>query len=178
MDKEGKLTTPYAIIYGMKPRIARYKVFGCPVVFKKYEPMINGKPISQFKQLQRGCRGIFIGFPANQAGWLIFVEKKISGSHLVCSTDVVFDQQFLSAIGLNKFNFSNSQSERGLAKSGQNNDDHGEETGNITNISTIVSDHWEDPKVTAIKQNLASNNQHDSSDNDKSLVNSEVPELE
>ena len=68
VDKEGKLTTPYAIMYGMKPHIARYKVFRCPVVFKKYKPMINGKPVSQLKQLPRGCRGIFIGLPANQAG--------------------------------------------------------------------------------------------------------------
>ena len=67
--------------------------------------MINGKIVTDFKQLQKGCRGIFVGFPDNQAGWLFFVEHKIGGSHLVISMDAVFDQHFLSGITTSNSNF-------------------------------------------------------------------------
>ena len=141
VDTEGNLTTTYAILHGRKPRVQRYKVFGCPAIFKRYAPMINGKIVTDFKQLQKGCRGIFVGFPDNQAGWLFFVEHKIGGSHLVISMDAVFDQHFLSGITTSNSNFDGSQPERliGRINTTKNAD---EQTGDITNLTNTAISHW------------------------------------
>ena len=143
VDTNGNLTTTYAILHGRKPRVQRYKVFGCPAVFKRYAPMINGKLITDFKQLQKGCRGIFVGFPDNQAGWLFYVEHKIGGSHLVISMDAVFDQHFLSGITTSNSNFDGSQPERliGRINTTKNAD---EQTGDITNLTDTAISHWGD----------------------------------
>ena len=81
--------------------------------------MVNNQTIPKFKQLQQGSWGIFIGFPDNQAGWLIYVENKINNSHLVRSMDVVFDQYLLLGIGLNKFGFAGSEPHRALGQTGR-----------------------------------------------------------
>ena len=41
-DKDGKPVTIYEVIHKKKPRICRFKVFGCPVVFKQYKPQHDG----------------------------------------------------------------------------------------------------------------------------------------
>ena len=71
VNTNGQATTTYEILHGKKPRIKRFKDFGCPVVFKRYQPQHNVDTNTSFWQLQRGSRGIFLGFPKNQAGWLV-----------------------------------------------------------------------------------------------------------
>ena len=39
LDSEGKPTTTYAILHGKKPRIGRFKVFGCPCVLRGMLPI-------------------------------------------------------------------------------------------------------------------------------------------
>ena len=65
LDVDGNPTTTYAILHNKKPRIARFKVFGCPVVVKQDAP---GSINTKFNQVQRGMRGIFVGFLEDQAG--------------------------------------------------------------------------------------------------------------
>ena len=56
-----KPTTTYTILHGKKPRISHYyKVFGCPVVFKRYKPMIDGKIITEFKHLHKRVAEVFL----------------------------------------------------------------------------------------------------------------------
>jgi hypothetical protein len=116
---DGKPTSTYSILYGKKPRIGHFKVFGCPVVFKCYSPLINGKALTDFTELQRGCQGVFVGFPDDQAGWLLFVATKINDSHLVVSSDVVFDQYFLSGFTglITKYNESQNECKIGQSAS-------------------------------------------------------------
>jgi hypothetical protein len=83
-------------LHNKKPRIARFKVFGCPIVVIEHEA--PGSINTEFNQVQRGTRGIFVGFTKDQVGWLIHVPEKIKGSHLVISQDAVFDQYLLSRI--------------------------------------------------------------------------------
>ena len=59
-------------------------------------PHADGIKTTDFKQLQRGCRGIFVGFLRDQTGWLINVPEKIARNHLIVSMDVAFDQYFVS----------------------------------------------------------------------------------
>ena len=76
VDVDGKPTTTYAILHKKKPRIGRFKVFGCPCVYKRYASHADGAKSTDFKQFQRGCCGVFVGFPKDQAGWLIYVPKR------------------------------------------------------------------------------------------------------
>ena len=93
-----KITTPFELVHGYKPSLDKYHTFGCPVVFKKYT-MDN---ISS----QQGIRGIFIGFPSNQAGYLLYLEKPLQGhGHFMKSKDVAFDDNFDSALVSNKQTF-------------------------------------------------------------------------
>ena len=142
VDVDGNPTTTYAILHQKKPRIGRFKVFGCPCVFKKYTPHSDGAKTTDFKQLQRGCRGIFVGFPVDQAGWLIYVADKISGSHLVVSMDVSFDQYFVSGINATKTEFDGSQVIRHVGKTGGNKGVISEATGDATNLGPYSVSHW------------------------------------
>ncbi len=142
IDEDGNPTTTYAILHGKKPRIGRFKVFGCPCVFKRYQPRSDGDSTTDFKQLQKGCRGIFVGFADDQAGWLIYVPEKIGGTHLIVSMDVSFDQMFLSCPeGIEK-EFENSQAIRNIGKSNGRLGVITEATGDITNLTDASESHW------------------------------------
>ena len=62
-------------------------MFGCPVVFKRYE--------TDKWDLHKGRRGIFIGFPQQQNGWLIYSHTDITNTNV--TQDVVFDETFQTA---------------------------------------------------------------------------------
>jgi hypothetical protein len=64
--------TPFQLYYGKQPKLTRFQVFGCPVIFKAYARKPN---LKVYNILQRGVRGIYVGFPINQAGVLIWVEQ-------------------------------------------------------------------------------------------------------
>ena len=142
MDEKGNPLTTYQVLHHMKPRVSRFKVFGCPVVFKRYQPYHQGKLLTDFQQLQQGSRGTFVGFPLNQAGWLIYVPERIKNSHLVVSTDVVFDQQFISLPVGTKKPFAQSQTERNMRISPNVTPYVFESTGDVTTMSSSQITHW------------------------------------
>ena len=108
-----KQSTPGMIWNGTDGvNVKKFRVFGCPAVVKvrrrKTPPTsesTNQVNLNTKNIIQRGVRGIFVGFPDNQAGWSIFVPQ--SGRILV-SVDVAFDEQFLSP-GLCKWIYSDSR---------------------------------------------------------------------
>jgi len=61
-------TTPFQLFHGKWPCITSFRVFGSHVVVKCWvtETSKTGK------QTERGTQGIFIGFPPNQKGYLIY----------------------------------------------------------------------------------------------------------
>ena len=98
-------------------KIARYRVFGCPVVFKVYkrktpkdtEPRVN---LDSKNLIQRGVRGIFVGFPTNQAGWRIYVPQV---NRLITSVDVAFDEAFVSTgLAYDKILYADAMPTRGV----------------------------------------------------------------
>ena len=135
-------TTTYELLYNKRPRVQRFKVFGCPVVFKRYQPVFEGDASTKFTQLQRGSRGIFVGFPKNQAGWLIYVPEKIANKHLVVCVDVVFDQHMLSNIAGTNFPFAQSQPEIEIGRVGGPSKVINEATGDLTNLADHEISHW------------------------------------
>ncbi|MGH7973949.1 MAG: hypothetical protein ACREBR_00385, partial [bacterium] len=84
---DGVPTSPDFLFNGRTPKISHFRVFGCPVVFKKHK---------QAKWQQQGRRGIFIGLPKRQSGWLIYVPQGGSRESHV-SKDVTFDETFITA---------------------------------------------------------------------------------
>jgi hypothetical protein len=65
-------TISYQFSYQHKPTRASFGVFGCPTFFKCYKPMFGNTIITFQQQLQRASCGIFLGFPENSEGWLIY----------------------------------------------------------------------------------------------------------
>jgi hypothetical protein len=139
----GRLITTFEMMHNRKPRIARYKPFGCACVFKRYQPMSNNKIITGFKQLQQGSRGIFVGFPDDQAGWLIYTEQKINRSHLLVSMDVVFDTHFISSLQTNNAPFAGALPERKLGTPAFQPQNVTEHTGDLRHtIADSSISHW------------------------------------
>ena len=98
-------------------KIGKYKVFGCPVVAKVYarstaqtkrskKTNLNSKNI-----IQRGVRGIFVGFPKEKPGWQIFVPQS---GRVMTTVDVAFDEDFSSqGLAYDKTLYHNALSVRG-----------------------------------------------------------------
>jgi len=83
--------TPYELFFSKKPSIAGFRVFGCPTVVCQWVTQHS----SQGKQTERGVRGIFLGFDANNKGYMIYSP---GSRQIVTSEDVSFDEHFNSAI--------------------------------------------------------------------------------
>jgi len=83
--------TPYELFFSKKPSIAGFRVFGCPTVVCQWVTQHS----SQGKQTERGVRGIFLGFNANNKGYMIYSP---GSRQIVTSEDVSFDEHFNSAI--------------------------------------------------------------------------------
>jgi hypothetical protein len=90
IDQNGNPTTPYQHSFQCKPRIANFQVFGCPSFFKRYEPTFRNNLITYKQQLQRASRGIFLGFPDNSAGWLMYSPDQ--PQHLVITRKAHFNE--------------------------------------------------------------------------------------
>jgi hypothetical protein len=96
VDSEDLPTTPYQLCYDRKPRIRNFRTFGCPMYFKRYEPHKDTKIVTKKQQIQQASRGIYLGFPDNSAGWLVYsAEMK---HRLEISRDAYFDESFHSAL--------------------------------------------------------------------------------
>ncbi|KAI2495104.1 hypothetical protein MHU86_19418 [Fragilaria crotonensis] len=83
-------------LFSTQAFLANFRVFGCPTFFKRYEPTFRNKLITYKQQLQRASRGIFLGFPDNSAGWLIYSPDQPQS--LIITRDAYFDEDFNSAL--------------------------------------------------------------------------------
>ena len=63
--------------------------------YKRYEPTFCNKLITYKQQLQCVSRGIFIGFPENSAGWLVYSPDH--PQRIVITRDAYFDEDFFSS---------------------------------------------------------------------------------
>jgi hypothetical protein len=92
--------TPFECYFAKRPNIGRYKVFGCPCAVKVYtrkniDSDANAATLNSKNLVQRGVRGIFISFPINQAGYLVWTP---TSGHILASADVLFDKDFTSPL--------------------------------------------------------------------------------
>ena len=149
-DQNGNPTTPYQYSYGRKPSLANFRVFGCPVYFKRYEPTFRNKLITYKQQLQRASRGIFIGFPENSAGWLVYSPEH--PQRIVITRDAYFDEDFSSALAFDSKPFAGAIPIRShLDPNGLQTSDNSEpsivhQTGSAANLGHSPSTFIEEPK--------------------------------
>ena len=54
-----------------------------------------GTQLNRRNNPERGIRGVHVGLPRNSAGWLVYIP---STGRVLVSTDVVFDEDFLSTV--------------------------------------------------------------------------------
>ena len=151
-DSDGIPTTPFNYSYGRKPSLANFRVFGCPVYFKRYEPTFRNKLITYKQQLQRASRGIFIGFPENSAGWLVYSPDH--PQRIVITRDAYFDENFSSALAFDSKPFAGAIPIRShLDPNGLQTNDNSEpstthQTGSAANLgiypSSFIDDHSND----------------------------------
>ena len=88
-------TTPYKLATGMKPSVSHLRVLFCPCVVQKATAQVETKTLNMCHQAQKGFRGIFVGIPQHQKGYLVYVP---STRKVISSYGVVFDESFSSAL--------------------------------------------------------------------------------
>jgi hypothetical protein len=93
-NSDGNTAAPYELFVGSKPKIHHFRVFGCPVVARKWSTTQN----SSGKQTERGIQGIFIGLDDNQKGYLFYAQ---GSRQIYTSGDVIFDESFWTTIATN-----------------------------------------------------------------------------
>jgi hypothetical protein len=87
----GHISTPFELLHGEKPKISNFRIFGCPIMARKWVSTQS----SGGKQTQHSIRGIFIGFDKIQKGYLFYSP---ASRQIYISGDVTFDETFSSTI--------------------------------------------------------------------------------
>ncbi|MGH7974584.1 MAG: hypothetical protein ACREBR_03580 [bacterium] len=92
---EGRQSTPHEMVTGLRPPIKHLRTLFCPCIVRKHTVRQQGQVIQTSHIPQRGVRDVFIGFPRDQSGSLVFIP---STRQILVSADVVYDQGFSSAL--------------------------------------------------------------------------------
>ena len=87
-------TTPYKLATGTKPSVSHLRVLFCPCVVWKATEHVKTKTLKMRHQAQKEFRGIFVGIPHHQKGYLVYVP---STRKVILSYDVFFYKSFSSA---------------------------------------------------------------------------------
>ena len=92
INKDVNSTTPFKLETGTKPSVSHLRVLFCPCVVLKATAHVDKKSLNMCHQAQKGFRGIFVGIPQNQKGYLLYVP---SSMNIISSYDVFFMKYFL-----------------------------------------------------------------------------------
>ena len=95
INKDGGPTTPHKLATGTKHSVSHLHVLFCPCVVRKATAHVETKTLNMHHLAQNGFRGIFVGIPQHQKGYLVYVT---STRKIISSYDVVFDESFSSAL--------------------------------------------------------------------------------
>ena len=92
INKDGCPTTPHNLATGTKYSVSHLRVLFCSCVVRKATAHVETKTLNVRHQAQKEFRGIFVGIPEDQKGYLVYVP---STRKVISSYDVVFDESFL-----------------------------------------------------------------------------------
>ena len=90
INKDGDTTTPHKLAIGKKPSVSHLHVLSCPYVVRKAMAHVEKKTLNMRHQAKKGYRGIFVGIPEHQKGYLLYVH---STRKIISSYYVVFEKQ-------------------------------------------------------------------------------------
>ena len=71
INKDGNPTTPHKLATGTKPSVSHLRVLFFTCVVRKATAHVDTKTLNMSHQAQRGFRGIFVGIPEHQKGYLV-----------------------------------------------------------------------------------------------------------
>ena len=83
---------PFKLATGTKPSVSHWRVLFCPCVVRKATSHVDKKALNMRHQAQTGFRGIFVGIPQHQKGYLVYVPIK---SNIISSYDVISDKTII-----------------------------------------------------------------------------------
>ena len=75
INEDGDLTTPHKLATGTKPSVSHLRVLFCPCVVPKATAHVETKTLNMRHQAQKVFRGIFVGIPEHQKGYLVYVPS-------------------------------------------------------------------------------------------------------
>ena len=92
INEDGEPTTTFKLTISVKPSVSHLRVLFCPCVVRKSTAHIDKKALNVRHQAQTIFRGIFVGIPHHQKGYLVYVPstRKIKSSY-----DIYFYEFFL-----------------------------------------------------------------------------------
>ena len=75
INEYGYPTTPYKLATGTKPSVSHLRVLFCPCVVRKATAHVETNTLHICHQSQKDFRGIFVGIPQHQKGYLVYVPS-------------------------------------------------------------------------------------------------------
>ena len=95
IKKDGEPTMPFKFATSTKPSVSHLRVLFFQCVAGKATSHVDKKALNMLHQVQNSFRGIFVGIPQYQKGYLMYVPRT---RKIMSSYNVVFDEGFSSAI--------------------------------------------------------------------------------
>ena len=119
---------PFKLATGTNPSVSHLRVLFCPCVVLKATAHVGTKKLYMCHQAQKGFRGIFVGFPQHQRGYLVCVP---STGKIISSYNVIFYEIFSSALSYTSQAYSEAMVMRLSVTYTPCDTSFGEQTGNI-----------------------------------------------
>ena len=129
INEDGDPTTPYKLATGTKPSVSHLRVLFCLCVVRKATSHVETKTLNMRHQAQKGFRGIFVGIPQHQKGYLVYIP---STRKVILSYDVVFDESFSSALSYTSRPYAEAMAMRPAVTYTPYATSSKEQTGNVT----------------------------------------------
>ena len=86
---------PHKLTTGTKPSVSHLRVLFCPCTVRQATAHVETKTLDMRHQTQKWFRGIFVGIPQHQKGYLMYVP---STRKVILLYNVVFDESFSIAL--------------------------------------------------------------------------------
>ena len=95
IKEDGDPTTPFKLATGTNPSVSHLCALFFLFVVWKANAHVDKKALNMCHQVQKGFRGISVGFPQHQKHYLVYVP---STRKIISSYDVVLDESFSIAL--------------------------------------------------------------------------------
>ena len=91
INKDVDPTTPHKLATGTKPSVSHLCVLFCPCVVRKATAYVETKVLNMCHQAQKSFRGIYVGIPQHQKGYLVYLlsTRKMIYSYFVVIDDIL-----------------------------------------------------------------------------------------